>query len=112
MTLFRIWKRRIKFLVQRLTRRGWDDRDTWCLDHVIAEFTLPRLKRFKELNMGYPSSLTADQWDRVLDRMIRAFELLLREFEDNEDPHTWRRNTHSIEIGLRLFGLYFRSLWR
>ena len=39
-----------KFKEQR-KERGFDDTETWCLDSTITSFVLPRLERFKELNI-------------------------------------------------------------
>ena len=66
-------KRAIHFFFQRRIR-GWSDDDTWCLDTVIANFVLPRLKRFKELNNGMPNGLTEEKWDAILADIIVAME--------------------------------------
>ena len=73
-SLRRIW--------QNLTR-GWNDSDIWNLDHTIAIFVIPRLKKLKEKTNGYPGSLEINesdyeegmiQWKQILDKMIYAFE--------------------------------------
>lgn len=102
-------KRVIKFLFQRAAR-GWDDSETWHLSGTIAEFALPRLKRFKEISIAYPSdsNLTPEDWDLILDDIIYSLEV---EIDDNSsvDPTTidWSR----AQKGNMLFGQYFRDLW-
>ena len=66
-------KRWIKHFYQRRTR-GWDDSDTWSLDHTIAKFVLPRLKLFRKIDFGYPAGLTSEEWNWILDEMIWAME--------------------------------------
>lgn len=113
------------------------DKETWCLDVTIAQFILPRLRRFKEVNNGVPTSLFFDrddkfhgndedwqknaskEWDTILGEMIWAFEEIAedkspekRENESWEDYRTrcwvWNKD---IEHGLQLFAKHFRDLW-
>lgn len=52
-------------------------RETWALDCTIAEFVLPRLKKFKKISLTYPGIGEADtpeKWDAILDKMILAFQ--------------------------------------
>ena len=98
---------------QRKTR-GWDDSETWSLDVTIAKFVLPRLKRFKELNMGYPDNnqfgmpRTKKEWDDILDEIIFAMEFMSSDERfDCEDTETWER----VQKGLSLFGDWFTHLW-
>lgn len=107
MSLFLI-KRSIKYWFQRRFR-GFSDDKTWSLDHTVAEFTLPRLKRFKEVQNGYPADLTEEQWDDIIDKMILAFENVIKEF--NFDEEDGIKEAKEIEEGMILFGKYFRQLW-
>jgi len=94
---------------QRRTR-GWDDSDTWGLDGTIAEFVLPRLRRFKELNNGFPGhDLTWESWNAALDDMIYAMDICDQEKTSSQDDDTvdWER----VQRGLELFGKHFRDLW-
>jgi hypothetical protein len=104
-------KRKIKFFIQRWTR-GWDDSETWGLDSTIAKFTLPRLKRFKELKDGIPMGFTEKSWNETLDKMIFALGLCLDEdrwFEGAKEEQ--EALAARVQEGLELFGKYFRSLW-
>jgi len=96
----------MRFLWQRITR-GWDDSDTWELDFTIAKFVLPRLKRFKELNLLYPPETTEEQWDKDLDDIIFAMEVEVYGNENKLGPEGWDR----VHKGFQLFGKHFRGLW-
>lgn len=103
---WRLVKRSIRFWWQRRTR-GWDDGDTWSLDNTIAKFVLPRLKRFKELNNGFPGEFTSGEWDKVLDDMIYALTISANGHWNAPDDADWKR----VQRGHELFGKYFNDLW-
>lgn len=97
--------RALKHWWQRATR-GFDDSETWCLSTTTAEFLLPRLRRFKEVNNGHPHSLTEEEWDGILDEMIWSLEALIAD-EKWEDFELWIR----VNAGLALIGKWWRDLW-
>ena len=98
--------RKSKWYRQR-KKWGFDDRDTWNLDHTIAEFTLPRLRRFREVTNGYPGKLTFKEWDEILGKIIYSMEAISEEWEESEDVDKSKK----MQEGLDLFGKYFRHLW-
>ena len=98
--------RKEKFIKQ-LEERGFDDTETWSLDYTIARFVLPRLKRFQEIKGGYPPELTEKKWTAVINKMIAAFELIIK---DNFKGLTKAEFT-KVEKGLALFAQYFQHLW-
>jgi hypothetical protein len=75
----------------------FEDEELWDLDFTIADFILPRLIRFKELN-------NSEGVEEVLDKMILAFELIVN--DDIKDE-----NEKIIDEGLKLFSKNFRKLW-
>ncbi len=90
------------------TERGFDDSETWSLTDTICNFIIPRLKRFKEVNNGMPNSLTFEEWNIILDKMILAFELTTR----NEGIRIWNENEREqVNEGLDLFREWFIALW-
>ena len=102
----RAW-RKVRYWWQRRTR-GFSDDVTWSLDAEIAKFIAPRLKRFKELNNGFPGQLTSEKWDEILDEMIWAFEFHASEESSwNQDSELYKR----AQKGLKLFGYWFPHLW-
>ncbi|MCK9596587.1 hypothetical protein M0R19_05345 [Candidatus Pacearchaeota archaeon] len=97
-------KREKKFSKQRKTI-GFDDSETWNLDLTIARFVLPRLKRFKEVTIAYPGSMTSEEWDEVLNKIICSFEILVSNGGiDLENFETYRE-------GMELFYKCFQYLW-
>ena len=92
-------KRYPKWCEQR-TERGWDDSDTWDLDKTIAKFTYPRLKRFIEVNHGYPADFTEKKWKDILDKILHAIDISRKDNLDGE-----------AKEGLELLGKYFNDLW-
>lgn len=113
--------------------------DLWNLDITIANFVLPRLKKFKEEDDGCPEREemdTPEKWGEVLDKMILAFEYVIswdKWWRDNpkydylsakskyDDEYVTKiRNSYLAEgkrrqavisEGLQLFAKWFRHLW-
>jgi len=106
---------RYEWHLKQLKTTGISDTETWSLDATIAEFILPRLKRFKVVNSGYPSSLTEKKWNEILDKMIFAFEWALADVDisehadlsEKERKLKWKK----YEEGMNLFSKYFMDLW-
>lgn len=98
--------RQRKFFYQRFIR-GFSDDDLWNLDKTIAEFILPRLKRFKEIQCGHPSEMTEKEWKETLDKMIYAFEETKNQFT----PISEQYKRDKIREGLKLFIYYYEGLW-
>ena len=97
-------KREEKFLKQRL-ERGFDESETWSLYNTIASFIVPRLKTFKDINICHPPEISPNDWDNILDKMIRGFELV-----DNSDFLS-EEESEEVREGLNLFTEYFFALW-
>ena len=127
-----------KWGYQRI-RYGFSDRQLWALDHTIAKFVYPRLKRFQE-PYGYPNGLDYETWIQYIDEMTEAFRLIVLDNDDldysdlesvfykdekgrnrleikkDEEKDKIRNQIigerdKQIERGLELFAKYFRSLW-
>ena len=101
-------KRGWKFWFQRRTR-GWSDNDTWSLDHTLSKFILPRLKRFRDVQNGYPGGdvKSEEEWLEILDKMILGMELSARGQWDCTDKEEHKK---ALE-GMKLFGEYYFDLW-
>lgn len=95
----------IKKVYQTITK-GYSDESTWDLFYNISQYTLPRLKRLKELQNGIPvafipenyEELSADQkiiadetsereWNKIFDDMIYALECCRD--DDFDTPYTF-----------------------
>lgn len=97
---------------------GFDNRELWSLDMTIAEFALPRLKRFKEINHGVPGCFCSEEgdkawedgnkkWNKILDDMIYAMEITSDDEKWNDGGVDHKR----VRRGCKLFGEYFLCLW-
>ena len=54
--------------------QGFDDTETWHLDKTFALFIVPRLKRFLEVNNGFPSGETEESYNEKINYIIKSFE--------------------------------------
>lgn len=84
-------------------------KDTYSLDVTIAKFVLIRLKLYKKLTNGYPFKTTYEEWIESIDKMIKAFELIIddRYFGLDRDD----KEVAVIEEGLDLFRKHYFDLW-
>ena len=98
--------RRYKLYKKQLKTNGFSDTETWNFDYVIASFILPRLKRFREINNGFPEKLGEKGWNKVLDRMIMGFELQVLDKSNMSDL-----DYENIEDAWKLLSEYRRDLW-
>ncbi len=113
-------------------KNGFDKGETWSLQYTIAKFIFPRLKYFREMDkIGVPNDLyekykdknkkhhdnieiTSKEWDKLLDKMVYAFERVLIEDDDNhswQDKAYWEKQQKLKKEGLKLFAEYFENLW-
>lgn len=77
----------------------------WDLYLSIARFVLPRLRYFREHNRRFPERVASDEWNRKLDSMIRAFEIILADGVETQEQQ------QTVEKGLKEFARFFRELW-
>jgi hypothetical protein len=98
-------EREDEFSKQRL-ERGFDDSETWSLRDTIARFIIPRLKRFREISIAYPAEMTYEEWNSILDKMIKAFELV-----DDRYLTLTDEQQKEYEEGISLFKEHFMGLW-
>lgn len=104
---FRLLLRSIRFWWQRRTR-GWDDSVTWNLDQQLAGWLAPRLRRFRELNNGFPHGTTPESWDKILDEMVWAAEWYGEHAYDI--PNDAKEYNRAVE-GLQLVTTHLNDLW-
>jgi hypothetical protein len=55
-------------------QNGFDDTETWHLDKTVALFLLPRLKRYIQVNNGFPNGETEESFNEKLNYIIKSFE--------------------------------------
>ena len=94
-----------EFKKQRI-ERGFDDSELWNLDYTIAKFIYPRLKAFSENIIGYPPTMTCEDWEDILKTMVKAFEYII---EGEIDISKEKQDV--VSKGLNYFKEYFFYLW-
>lgn len=121
------WQRRIQ---------GFDDRELWSLDITLANYIVPRLQAFRDVNVDRvvcPGTLEAaflsdseeelidgiketdttemlnDHWRNVLNTMIEGFTIIA----DEQILVNWgdKENTGKANRALCLFHKYYFDLW-
>jgi hypothetical protein len=102
-------KRDIRYMYQRWTR-GWDDSEMWSLDHSLAKLILPRLKRFQEVQGGYPASMENQEWKDIINEMVWAFQWYADGKQWGCEP-TQAQDEKRADKGLQLFAKYYGHLW-
>jgi UDP-N-acetylglucosamine transferase subunit ALG13 len=114
-------KKKINY-VKELILYGFGNNKIIDLNTNVAQYILPRLKRYRELMdthsewVGCPLNveinvknvwLTEEQWKYRIATMIEAFELFVK---DVHSPHT-NGTKHKYNEGMKYFSLYFSHLW-
>ncbi|WP_375580136.1 hypothetical protein ABWH96_03460 [Marivirga tractuosa] len=98
-------EREEKFIKQRM-ERGFDDSETWGLDHTIASFIIPRLERYQELAN---ERLDRDKEQvQDVDTLLEAMKLI----EKDGGIHDWnKKEEETVMKGLALFPKVLLQLW-
>ena len=86
--------RNTKYFIQR-GKRGWSDRDVWCMHHYLTDTILDMLIQLRTNHCGYPATAnktgkwTFDEkrWDKILQEMIEGFTILRKADNYEEDLH-------------------------
>jgi hypothetical protein len=121
-------------------RYGVADSECWSLDYTFTRYMLPRLKHFRNMKRySYPSDVTPEEWERILDEIIWAFDYMANEEKyiimphfdsdiekvfDMNRPKTLEREIewrnyfdkmkslqHRKVESLKLFAKYYEALW-
>lgn len=89
------------------------DRITYDSAEIESEFVawiVPRLKRYKEIQHGYPEPPGLKKWNKIIDKMIEGFEIRL-----NEQHWEWKPgcegNRRKVQQAFDLFAKYHDNLW-
>ena len=98
--------------------------DTWNMDTTLAMIIHPMLVQLRETTHGYPSNLTEQEWNEILDEMIWAFGHKAKEMDAGDmcadkcsnfgDPVCKACLTETQERmnkAFALFGKYYENLW-
>lgn len=83
--------------------------ELWNLNYSLASYICPRLKMFKQRQIGYPNNFKdVKEWEAALDKMILAFETMIKQINTNQ--RTEDENKLILE-GLILFSENLQNLW-
>lgn len=83
-------------------------RDLWSVDSTIAKIVHPLLVEYRANPMGYPATITDEEWIVILDKMIYSMKSLV----DDAFYSAERGEVDIIQEGFELFGKYFTHLWQ
>ena len=84
-----------KIFCKRRIKVKYHNYDTWSLDSTLSLIILPGIKQLKATQHGYPSGLTQEEWDNILDEMIFAFSEIANDnpgaeaFYSGVSDHKW-----------------------
>jgi len=92
------------FWKEQKEKYGFDERELWSLYSRIALFIYPRLKMYSEIQ-SRPIGMTNEQWKEILDQMLTAFEIIIKDEVDEGS------NEKIVRKGLKRFFKYFLYLW-
>lgn len=86
--------------------------ELWGLDVTLAKYILPRLIKFKEININsHPQDFSGmKEWHDAIDKMIWSFEKVLKDDWNNVYSELGRENMRYLE-GMNLFAYHFNDLW-
>lgn len=103
--------KRLEQLYNQHCTNGFDNSETWHLATTMANFILPRLKNFKESHCDHPCGMTFEQWNKIIDKMIFAFEYHKDKWVCEWNGDELDKNLKKVEQGLKLFAKYYGDLW-
>ena len=68
------FRKKRKWKKQRI-EQGFCDADTFDLSDYWIELMIESLKRFKEVNDGYPCSMIKEDWDAILNEILMNLDI-------------------------------------
>lgn len=119
---------KIKYFFQR-GKNGFTDLDKWNINSWFSKTIVDILKAYQKQHMGYPATTTKQEWDNVINEMIKCFTEMTEEgcsikneydmSTDTENLKKWVKRENEIyeyrnnmkNKGLELFSKYFWELW-
>lgn len=100
----------LKYAWQRAWR-GYDDTDVLNLNDNFTEKYLMILKDLRKSHHGFPGSITNEEWESVLDKMIYH----LGGIEESEDWTDFEEENNRIDENIseffKLMSEWFLDLW-
>lgn len=126
--------KRFNKYARQLLKRGFDDSETWDLGTAMAEWLIPRLKRFKKLNVGYPGRFAKykdgyEKWCKIIDEILWMLEERVTEKEETDlfnqyylipsakrpsslgEWDEWKKYEKRLNKAKKLFGEMWPHFW-
>jgi hypothetical protein len=99
-----------KYKKQR-DERGFDDTETWHLDKTLALFLLPRLKRFIQLNNGFPSGETEESFNEKLNFILKSFQEYYNGENEEVSLELEKERVSNLKKAAAILGEIWFDLW-
>jgi hypothetical protein len=103
--------------------RGFDNSDGWAFYWRFVNRHYKLLKYFKNHTWGYPTNLTEEEWDKILEEMIQHLYMMdernvIKSLQEGM-PDGWQPDYNTVwevmerhkDEFFKLFSKYFYNLW-
>ena len=93
--------------------RGYTLRDVYSMDSYLSRIILGMLKDFRKYEDCYPSRMTKEDWEIMINEMIEGFEAYCKNISYPEDstPDLYEDRRRKFNRGMALFSAYFDNLY-
>jgi hypothetical protein len=99
-----------KYKKQR-DERGFDDTETWHLDKTVALFLIPRLKRYIQVNNGFPSGETEKSFNEKLMFIVKSFEEYYQDENVEVSLELEKERLSNAKKAVAILGEIWFDLW-
>jgi hypothetical protein len=101
----KVWRKQRK-------KRGFDDTEVWNLHYTMYQFMIPRLERFRDITMSFPSTETVESYNEKLNFIIDSFKARYELYEKCDisvkEEKEIRENADKAAF---LLGMLWFDLW-
>jgi hypothetical protein len=92
-------------------QNGFDDTETWHLDKTVALFLLPRLKRYIQVNNGFPNGETEESFNKKLNYIIKSFEEYYQDDNVEVSLELEKERLSNAKKAVAILGELWFDLW-
>jgi hypothetical protein len=101
----KVWRKQRK-------KRGFDDTEVWNLHYTMYQFMIPRLERFRDITISFPSAETVESYNEKLNFIIDSFKARYELYEKCDvsikEEKEIRENADKAAF---LLGMLWFDLW-
>ena len=92
----------------KVNKEGFRPAELYSLDYSLSLYIYSQLCYFRDnCLMSYPVYMSFEKWKSIINKMIKAFELIIV----NSEKTFSKNQMKQIHYGLRLFAKYYFELW-